>query len=72
MNICCGYLLELSHEGTSDEYPQHMFVWRTKESIYLDTSLIWSYRTCHGVFQSQCYVVDRGLVREEYLMIIVG
>ena len=24
-NICCGYLLEVSHLGASDEYPQHMF-----------------------------------------------
>ena len=30
-NICCGYLLEVSYQGTSNEYPQHMFSWRKKK-----------------------------------------
>ena len=33
-NICCGYLLEAPHRGTSYEYPQHMFSWRNKENIF--------------------------------------
>ena len=24
-NKCCGYSLEVPHQGTSNEYPQHMF-----------------------------------------------
>ena len=27
---------------TSNEYPQHMFLWINKKNIYLDTLLIWS------------------------------
>ena len=30
-NICCGYSLEAPHRGTSNEYPQHMFLWRNKK-----------------------------------------
>ena len=30
-NICCGYSLEVPHWGTSDEYPQHMLLWRNKD-----------------------------------------
>ena len=30
--ICCGYSLEAPHQGTSNEYPQHMFLWRTGEN----------------------------------------
>ena len=32
-NICCGYLLEAPHRGTSNEYPQHMFLGRNKKRI---------------------------------------
>ena len=31
-NICCGYSLEVPQWGTSNEYPQHMFLWRTEEN----------------------------------------
>ena len=31
-NVCCGYWLEAPHRGTSNEYPQHMFLWRTGEN----------------------------------------
>ena len=24
-NICCGYSLEVPHQGASNEYPQHTF-----------------------------------------------
>ena len=30
-SICCGYWLEVSQWGTSNEYPQHKFLWRNKE-----------------------------------------
>ena len=30
-NICCGYSLEGPHGGPSNEYPQHMFLWRNKK-----------------------------------------
>ena len=32
-NICCGYSLEAPHRGTSNEYPQHMFLLRNKKDI---------------------------------------
>ena len=30
-NICCGYSLEVPNRGISNEYPQHMFMWRNKK-----------------------------------------
>ena len=33
-NICCGYSLEVSQQGTSNEYPQHMFSWRNKKNTF--------------------------------------
>ena len=32
-NICCGFSLEAPHQGTSNEYPQHMFSWKNKKNI---------------------------------------
>ena len=32
-NKCLGYSLEAPQCGTSNEYPQHMFLWRNKENI---------------------------------------
>ena len=32
MKTCYGYSLEAQREGTSNEYPQHMFLWRNLES----------------------------------------
>ena len=32
-NLCCGYSLEAPHGGASNEYPQHMFLWRNKKTI---------------------------------------
>ena len=32
-NIRCGYSLEVPREGTSNEYPQHMFLLRNKKNI---------------------------------------
>ena len=31
-NICCGYSLEAPYRGASNEYPQHTFLWRTREN----------------------------------------
>ena len=31
-NISCGYSLEAPQQGASNEYPQHMFLWRTGEN----------------------------------------
>ena len=33
MKTCCGYSLEVPQQGTSNEYPQHMFPWRNKTNI---------------------------------------
>ena len=32
-NIDCGYLLELPQQGSSDEYPQSMFLAKHKKKI---------------------------------------
>ena len=32
-NICCGYSLEVPQRGASNEYPQHMFLSRSKKNI---------------------------------------
>ena len=29
---CCGYSLESPDQGSSNEQPQHMFLWRSKEN----------------------------------------
>ena len=42
-NICCGYLLEAPRWGASNEYPQHMFLWRNKKNIMWIPPLICSY-----------------------------
>ena len=31
-NICCGYSFEVPCQGTSNEYPQDMLLWRTGEN----------------------------------------
>ena len=38
-NICCGYSLEVPLWGTSNEYPQHIFLWRNKKR-YLNTRVV--------------------------------
>ena len=43
-NMYCGYSLEAPHQGASNEYPQHMFSWRNKKSIFY-TPLIRSYNS---------------------------
>ena len=40
LNICCGYSLEAPRQGTSNEYPQHIFSLRNKKIIYLIPTLI--------------------------------
>ena len=34
-NICCGYSLESPRRGDSNEYPQHMLLWRNKQNYHL-------------------------------------
>ena len=34
------YSLEAPQQGTSNEYPDHMFSWRSKKNIYLIPTLI--------------------------------
>ena len=31
--ICCGYSLEVPHRGTSNEYPQYIFLWSITTNI---------------------------------------
>ena len=33
--MSCGYPLEVPHQGASNKYPQHIFLWRDKENIYV-------------------------------------
>ena len=44
--LYCGYSLEVPHWGTSDEYPQHVFLWRNKKNNFLDSLHIWNYGYC--------------------------
>ena len=32
-NICCGYSLEASQRGASNEHPKQMFSWRNKKTV---------------------------------------
>ena len=32
-NVCCGYSLEAPWQGASNDYPQHIFLWRNKKTI---------------------------------------
>ena len=34
--------------SASNEYPQHMFLWRSKKNTFLIPTLIWSYVTAPG------------------------
>ena len=38
--VCCGYSLEERLHGTSNEYPQHRFLWRFKKNINNDLFLL--------------------------------
>ena len=54
-NICCGIVSMKTyvvgtynkfltlHENICCGYPQHMFSWRNKKVVYLDSPLIWCY-----------------------------
>ena len=42
-NICCGYSLEVPHWGASNEYPQHIFLWRNKKTNMWIPPLIGNY-----------------------------
>ena len=44
-----GYSLEAPRRGASNEYPQHMFLWRNKRTIFLLPPLIWEYRDCTNI-----------------------
>ena len=33
VNRCCGHSLEAPHRCASNEFPQHMFLWRNKKTI---------------------------------------
>ena len=34
-NVCCGYLLEVPQWGTSNEYPQHVFMEKYAKYYFL-------------------------------------
>ena len=73
-NIFCGYSLEVLQWGTSNEYPQYMFLWRNKknsstlnlvEKSVLSEAVI-HYMTLHIIFKDtylwfQCFEILRGL-----------
>ena len=52
-NICCGYSWKVPQWGTSHEYPQHMFLWRSKKNILWIPSLITGVVECQYVGQSK-------------------
>ena len=34
--VCCRYSLKVPRQGASNEYPQHMFLWRNMKKYYMD------------------------------------
>ena len=40
IKTCYGYSLKAPCRDTSNKYPQHMFLWRNKKSIYLISHVI--------------------------------
>ena len=54
--IRSGYSLEAPHRGASNEYPQHMFLWRNKKNIVWTSPPICSYESVHICqFQAKKY-----------------
>ena len=47
------YSLEVLHEGTSNEYSQHLFLWRKWKNIFPIPVLIWSYVIAILLFSDQ-------------------
>ena len=45
LNIDCGYLLEPPRRGSSNEYPQSMFLSRNKELIYIPVNPSFMYKS---------------------------
>ena len=42
-NLCSGYSKESTHWYDSNEYLQHILLWRNKKNIYLDELCLWTY-----------------------------
>ena len=61
-NICCGYSLEVPHQGASNEYPQHMFSLRNKKylSYNLDTLLPELWITCPRTSKLKFLICPQG------------
>ena len=53
------YSLEAPRRGTSNEYPQHMFLWRNKKNIMWTPPLICSYEYVVGTQQKCLAIWDR-------------
>ena len=53
-NIDCGYLLELPQWGSSDEYPQSMFLAKYKKNVYPCKTPVLLYKS--GVKRGQNYM----------------
>ena len=48
MKTCCGYSLEAPQRGTSNEYPQHIFLWRNKKNItWIPLLSVAMFQHCH-------------------------
>ena len=52
-NIDCGYSLELPQQGSSNEYPQSMFLSRNKKNRVHTGKAKSNSRTFQGLFQDQ-------------------
>ena len=63
------YSLEVPHWGTSNEYPQHMFLWRNKKNIFLIPPQIWSYDTSRKIWTTLYYFLMCFKLLDEWLSV---
>ena len=57
--LCCGYSLEAPQRGASNEYPQHMFLWRNKKDIHLILPVINSYGLKANLNTNHMFIFDK-------------
>ena len=56
MKICHGYSLKVPQWGTSNEYPQHMFLWRNKKN---NIRIIRCYESSYLFYSSMKMYIER-------------
>ena len=49
-NVCCGYSLDVHHQGTSNEYSQYIFSWGNSEVLLMSTHNIYFCEEIRKIF----------------------